>query len=64
MEVRQKLLARGIQLEVISMAWMAIEFVLGVSAGIHAGSILLIAFGLDAFLGNSRWWHFNLALVC
>ncbi|WP_245299352.1 hypothetical protein [Weissella confusa] len=50
MEVRQKLLARGIQLEVISMAWMAIEFVLGVSAGIHAGSILLIAFGLDAFL--------------
>ena len=29
---------------------MALEFVLGVSAGLQAGSILLIAFGLDALL--------------
>ena len=50
MIAKQKLLARGIQLEVISIAWMALEFVLGVSAGLQAGSILLIAFGLDARL--------------
>lgn len=50
MIAKQKLLARGIQLEVISIAWMALEFVLGVSAGLQAGSILLIAFGLDALL--------------
>ena len=37
MEVRQKLLARGIQLEVISMAWMAIEFVLGCLRGFTLG---------------------------
>ena len=50
MIVKQKLLAKGIQLEVISIAWMALEFVLGLSAGLQAGSILLIAFGLDALL--------------
>ena len=50
MIAKQKLLAKGIQLEMVSIAWMALEFVLGVSAGLQAGSILLIAFGLDALL--------------
>jgi len=36
--------------EYFSISWMAFEFIIGLTAGLQAGSILLIAFGLDSFL--------------
>jgi divalent metal cation (Fe/Co/Zn/Cd) transporter len=41
---------RGIQLEGITVGWMAAEAVLAVGAGIFARSVLLTAFGFDSFI--------------
>ncbi|GKT04100.1 cation transporter [Furfurilactobacillus sp. WILCCON 0119] len=47
--------------EIISLAWMAGEFLLGVYAGLAAHSVLLIAFGLDSLLeiiaGGALIWR-------
>ncbi|KRK11749.1 hypothetical protein FD51_GL000894 [Lacticaseibacillus zeae DSM 20178 = KCTC 3804] len=40
----------AIRVEYFSTAWMAFEFIIGLWSGLQAGSILLIAFGLDSFL--------------
>ncbi|MDG3061445.1 cation transporter [Lacticaseibacillus casei] len=40
----------AIRVEYFSTAWMAFEFIIGFWSGLQAGSILLIAFGLDSFL--------------
>ena len=40
----------GVRIEVITVAWMVIEMTLSIGAGIAAGSILLIAFGLDSLV--------------
>ena len=34
----------------LSLVWMAVEGVVGVAAGVAAGSIALVAFGLDSFV--------------
>ena len=39
---------RGVRLAVFTVAWMVVEAVLALGAGIVAGSLLLIAFGLDS----------------
>src|SRR5690349_10638945 len=39
---------RGVRLEVITVAWMVAEAVIGVGAGVAAKSVLLTAFGFDA----------------
>jgi divalent metal cation (Fe/Co/Zn/Cd) transporter len=41
---------QGVRIEVITVAWMVIEMVVSVAAGIAAGSILLIAFGIDSLI--------------
>lgn len=52
---------RSLQIEYLSTIWMAFEFVVGFTSGIKAGSILLIAFGLDSFLeiisGSTLIWR-------
>ena len=40
----------GIQIEVITILWMAIEMVVAIGAGIAARSILLTAFGIDSLI--------------
>ncbi len=40
----------GVRIEVISLAWMVVEMVVSIGAGIAAGSVLLAAFGVDSLL--------------
>lgn len=55
------LVSRGLRTEYFSTGWMAFEFLVGFSSGLQAGSILLIAFGLDSFLeiisGSTLIWR-------
>lgn len=61
MENNSNLANKALKIEYLSTAWMAFEFVVGFSSGIAAGSILLIAFGLDSFLeiiaGSTLIWR-------
>ncbi|MDE3088386.1 MAG: cation transporter [Chloroflexota bacterium] len=43
-------LQSGIRLEVITAIWMTLEGAIAISAGVIAGSVLLIAFGLDSVI--------------
>src|SRR5438067_8958997 len=45
---RGSALGRGIQLEVVTIAWMLVEACVAVGAGILARSVLLTAFGVDS----------------
>jgi divalent metal cation (Fe/Co/Zn/Cd) transporter len=40
----------GIRIEIITVIWMTIEMAVSIVAGIAAGSILLIAFGIDSLI--------------
>lgn len=57
----QILIDRSLRTEYFSTAWMAFEFAVGLYSGLKAGSILLIAFGLDSFLeiisGSTLIWR-------
>ncbi|AVK63755.1 cation transporter [Lactobacillus sp. CBA3606] len=61
MVTKPKLVQQSIRTELFSTGWMAFEFVIGLTAGLQAGSILLIAFGLDSFLeiiaGSTLIWR-------
>ena len=41
---------RGVSIEVFTVMWMVLEAVVSISAGLLAGSALLIAFGLDSVI--------------
>lgn len=43
-------LQAGLRLEVISIAWMVTEAAVSVGAGLTAGSLLLVAFGIDSVI--------------
>lgn len=47
---RMRLLRRGMQLEVATVAWNVIEGVIAVAAGVLASSVALIGFGVDSFV--------------
>lgn len=47
---RLALVRTGVRLEVMTVAWMVVEAVVSVGAGVAAGSVLLIAFGLDSII--------------
>jgi len=47
---RSRLLARGVWLEVLTIGWNAIEAFVAIGAGIAAGSVALIGFGLDSVI--------------
>ncbi len=40
----------GIRIEVVTVIWMVIEMAVSIGAGLAAGSVLLIAFGLDSLV--------------
>lgn len=51
----------GVRLEVFTVAWMAVEAVLAIGAGVAARSVLLTAFGFDSVIEllsgvTLLWW--------
>lgn len=59
--LKERLVNKSLRTEYFSTGWMAFEFLVGFISGIKAGSILLIAFGLDSFLelisGGTLIWR-------
>jgi divalent metal cation (Fe/Co/Zn/Cd) transporter len=57
-------LQTGVRLEVLTVVWMVIEATVSIGAGIVAGSLLLIAFGLDSVIelvsGSALLWRLSL----
>jgi divalent metal cation (Fe/Co/Zn/Cd) transporter len=47
---RERLIRRGVVLEIASLAWMTVEAAVAVAAGVAAGSVALLAFGIDSVL--------------
>ena len=47
---RTALIRQAFRLEYITLAWMAIEAVVAIGAGIAAGSLVLTAFGIDSVI--------------
>src|ERR1019366_7680195 len=47
---RAALIRQGFWLEWLSIVWMSIEAIVAVTAGVMAGSLTLIAFGLDSII--------------
>lgn len=47
---RAQLLRRGLRLEYVTVGWNIVEGLIAVGAGIAAGSVALIAFGVDSFV--------------
>jgi cation diffusion facilitator family transporter len=47
---RPVLLRRAVRLEVLTLAWNVVEGVVGVGAALAAGSVALLAFGIDSFV--------------
>jgi divalent metal cation (Fe/Co/Zn/Cd) transporter len=58
---RSALARRGRRLEYFTIAWNSLEGLIGVAAGVRAGSISLIAFGIDSFIeiasGGALLWR-------
>jgi divalent metal cation (Fe/Co/Zn/Cd) transporter len=54
-------LQAGVRIEVVTVAWMTVEAVVAIGAGVLAGSILLTAFGLDSVIelvsGGALLWR-------
>ena len=63
---RRSALRRGVRLEVMTVAWMAIEAALAIGAGIAARSVLLTAFGADSLIellsGATLLWRLNVEM--
>lgn len=49
-DLRPVNLRRGLQLEYLTVGWNALEGIIAVGAGLAAGSIALIGFGVDSFV--------------
>ncbi|MDE1990669.1 MAG: cation transporter [Betaproteobacteria bacterium] len=47
---RAGLIRQAFRLEWLTVAWMVVEAVVAVASGLAAGSVLLLAFGLDSFI--------------
>jgi divalent metal cation (Fe/Co/Zn/Cd) transporter len=52
----------GVRIEIITVVWMVLEMAVSIGAGVAAGSILLIAFGIDSLIelasGSVLLWRF------
>jgi len=59
--MRTALIQRGERLEYFTILWNSVEALLSVGAGIAAGSIALVGFGLDSFIevisGSALLWR-------
>jgi len=47
---RRALVQRGLRLELLTVGWNSAEAVIGIAAGLLAGSIALVGFGLDSVI--------------
>jgi divalent metal cation (Fe/Co/Zn/Cd) transporter len=47
---RSALILQAFQLEYVTLAWMVIEAVVAIGSGLAAGSLLLMAFGIDSLI--------------
>jgi divalent metal cation (Fe/Co/Zn/Cd) transporter len=47
---RQRVLARGLRLEYLTVGWNVVEGVVSVAAAVAAGSVALLGFGIDSFV--------------
>lgn len=47
---REVLVRRGVALEVFTLSWMTVEAAVAVAAGVAAGSVALLAFGIDSVI--------------
>ena len=47
---RQRLLDRGVRLEILTVGWNVLEAIVAIGAGLAAGSIALVGFGLDSVI--------------
>ena len=50
---RSRLLRRGLRLEFVSIGWNLVEGAVAIAAGIAAGSVALVGFGVDSFVESS-----------
>ncbi|MEX0761101.1 MAG: cation diffusion facilitator family transporter [Dehalococcoidia bacterium] len=50
---RAKALRRGLRLEYVSLGWNVVEGAIAVAAGLAAGSVALIGFGVDSFVESA-----------
>jgi len=48
--MRDGLVRRGIALEIFTLSWMTVEASVAVAAGVAAGSVALMAFGIDSVI--------------
>lgn len=60
---RPTLLSRGRRLEILTIGWNCVEAVVSVAAGVLAGSVSLIGFGIDSVIeslsGGVLLWRLN-----
>ena len=47
---REVLVRRGVALEIFTLSWMTVEAAVAVAAGVAAGSVALLAFGIDSVI--------------
>lgn len=47
---REVLVRRGVALEIFTLSWMTVEAAVAVVAGVAAGSVALLAFGIDSVI--------------
>ena len=63
---RQSLLRRGLLLEALTVGWNVTEGIIAVAAGVAAGSVALISFGIDSFIETTSaivvGWRLRLEL--
>ena len=61
---RQVLARRGKRLEYFTIAWNSLEGLIAVTAGVFAGSISLVGFGVDSFIevtsGSALLWRMSI----
>jgi divalent metal cation (Fe/Co/Zn/Cd) transporter len=62
--LRSRALHRGVRLETLTVAWMALEAALAIGAGVLARSVLLTAFGADSVVellsGATLLWRLRI----
>ena len=61
---RRAFVEHGKHLEYFTIAWNAVEGLVGIIAGVAAGSISLVGFGVDSFIevtsGTALLWRMSL----
>src|ERR1700692_926424 len=62
-QVRQDLVSRGQRLEYFTVAWNSLEAAVSIIAGLIAGSVSLVGFGLDSMIevasGTAMLWRLH-----